>query len=209
MENDVKLSFLILTHNRPKLFNRCLNSILQFSFPFNIEILINNDSNDIYEIYSDKISIRYFKNSDYNLGNLYKFLFDQASGEYIYFLEDDDYLSKNFLKYLENDLSLSEHDLFYMNYKKVNNRKNFLPFYMETKNIDFQLSQILFKKQLLSHFPVVLLNNQLDNDWKLFQILLKKSKLTKIVPNFMFIQTCDGKDNISFPQLNKDERWIN
>jgi glycosyltransferase involved in cell wall biosynthesis len=206
----MKLSFLILTHNRPELFKRCIKSILQFNFNFDIEIFVNNDSNDICKIYDDNISIIYFNKVDSNLGNIYKFLFDQATGDYIYFLEDDDYLSKNFQKYFEPAFcEFGIYDLFYMNYKKVNNLKNFQKFEIEEKNIDFQLSQILFRRNILSQFPNELLNNEIDNDWRLFQILLNKTKSIYSNSHIMYIQTCDGNDNISFPLLNKDNRWSN
>lgn len=41
------LSILILTHNRPKLFNRCLESLKNIELNttgINYEILVNNDS---------------------------------------------------------------------------------------------------------------------------------------------------------------------
>ena len=81
----MKISFLILTHNRPKLFKRCIESILKQEFDFDIEILVNNDSNDISEDYisSDIVSIKYLYKQDQNLSNLYKYLFDLAIGEYI------------------------------------------------------------------------------------------------------------------------------
>jgi glycosyltransferase involved in cell wall biosynthesis len=209
-----KLSILILTHNRPKLFERCINSILQFKFSFNIEVLVNNDSKDIQEIYSDSYPIRYSYYSNNNLGYLYKHLFDLASGEYIYFLEDDDYLSSSFVEHLVLDSSL-----IYMNYKPAKLEDRLLQltyrnnFKIETTNDLFQLSQIIFKKELLPSFPSELLNNHLDNDWKLFQILKQSvdgsdGKIT-LIKKQMFIQTCDGLDNISFPEHNKDERFLN
>lgn len=42
----MKLSILILTHKRPELFQRCLESALHM-LPENVEIIVNNDSNDI------------------------------------------------------------------------------------------------------------------------------------------------------------------
>ena len=92
----MKISFLILTHNRPHLFLRCINSILQFKFSYPVEILVNNDSNDISEINIPDYNIKYFYYNNPNIGYIYKLLFDQSTGEYIFFLEDDDYLSDIF-----------------------------------------------------------------------------------------------------------------
>ena len=199
----MKLSFLILTHNRPSLFKRCIESILQFDFLFPIEILVNNDSSDIMEIYDTRYSVKYFYNKSENLSTVYKNLFIEATGEYIYFIEDDDYLSKNFLKFLNLTF-----DLLYMNYKKVDTRLNFKPFQFELINTDFQLSQILFKKELLKdyEFPN---DNNLHNDWRMFQLVKNRAESIQIINKIMYIQTCDGNDNISFPLLNKDNRWPN
>jgi len=202
-ENNIKLSILILTHNRPILFKRCLNSILSQNFNCSIEILVNNDSNDIEEISNDIFSIKYFYKSSNNLSDLYKHLFDQAKGEYVYFLEDDDYLYKNFAcilnKYIFEDI-----DLYYMKYKNPYENK-YEEISLPTINTHFQLSQILFKKELVENsFPD---NNSLDNDWKLFQTIINKTDNIKLINNIMFIQTYDGKDNISFPKFNKDIRW--
>ena len=83
----MKISILILTHKRPELFKRCINSVItaynKFPLKNNVEILVNNDSNDIQEIYSN-LSIIYSYNN-YNLGNLYFDLFKRANGEYVYF----------------------------------------------------------------------------------------------------------------------------
>ena len=51
------LSILILTHNRPQLFKRALTSVLNNLPDYEIEILVNNDSQDIEEIYSDDVYI--------------------------------------------------------------------------------------------------------------------------------------------------------
>lgn len=207
----MKISFLILTHNRPKLFKRCIESILKQEFDFDIEILVNNDSNDISEDYmsSDIVSIKYLYKQDQNLSNLYKYLFDLAIGEYIYFLEDDDYLSPNFAKHISNNFKYNS-DMYYMNYKRANATVSELlnnsDFKQEKMNLNFQLSQILFKKFLITDqtFPK---DNKLDNDWLMYQEIEKQTDSITLISNLMFIQTTDGNDNISFPHLNKDIRW--
>ena len=81
-----------------------------------------------------------------------------------------------------------------------------MAFEIENINKHFQLSQLLFKKRLISidEFPN---DNHLDNDWKVFQLIRDKTSNITIINQKMFIQTTDGKDNISFPEFNKDIRW--
>ena len=193
MEN-IKISILILTHNRPELFKRCINSVIN-SNPKNYEILVNNDSHDITEIQGE--NIRYYYQKHYDLSSTYKFLFDNAKGDYIYFLEDDDYIIKDFWRYI--DYSYNINYLNYLKYEAVKNIKT--KFKIETVNEDFQLSQILFQKALVKKFPI---GNNIYNDWELFQSI--KNTSINIVPKIMFIQTQDGKDNIS-SIYNKDVRF--
>jgi glycosyltransferase involved in cell wall biosynthesis len=204
--NKPKLSFLILTHNRPLLFKRGINSILQFEFPFEIEILVNNDSNDIQEIKSDTVPIIYSYIQSDNLSDIYKYLFIQARGEYIYYLEDDDYLLNGFLKVF---MLIDTYDLIYCKYRpekiddylKIKFQKE-----PEVKNDLFQLSQIIFKKELLdlNIFPKT---NDINNDWKLYQSLKNNSLSFYFLNKEIFRQTCDGNDNISFKELCNDTRF--
>lgn len=84
----MQMSILILTHKRPDLFNRCILSALK-NIPNNIEIIVNNDSNDITEIPHPQV--QYFYENPEHLSDKYKFILDKAKGEFIYYLEDDDY----------------------------------------------------------------------------------------------------------------------
>ena len=79
-------------------------------------------------------------------------------------------------------------------------------FKQEKMNLNFQLSQIVFKKFLITDqtFPK---DNKLDNDWLMYQEIEKQTDSITLISNLMFIQTTDGNDNISFPHLNKDIRW--
>jgi len=196
----MKLSILILTHNRPELFKRCLNSVINIYPNIQVEILVNNDSCDITEIYNDKVQYFYYKDKD--ISNIYKFLFDKAKGEFIYFLEDDDYILPNFF----NDLDLS-YDLNYLNYRSYNIKETISRYNnckIEVQNKDFQLGQILFKKNIVQNFPK---GNAIDNDWNLLQDILKNTNKVIVVHSFMYQQTIDGNDNISFSHINKDKRW--
>lgn len=197
----MKLSILILTHNRPELFKRCLESVLNI-LPENVdevEVLVNNDSNDITKIIHNQV--KYFNYKDNDLSNIYKFLFNEASGDYIYYLEDDDYLNVHFFKAIDYS-----YDINFFTFISTDIRDTLKIGSIEEipiKNTLFQLSQILFKKNLVHNFPQ---GNHLDNDWKLFQDIRDKGTI-KLIKYFAFTQTTDGKDNISFKKYNKDIRW--
>tara|TARA_R110000787_G_scaffold66803_3_gene149969 strand:+ start:9241 stop:9894 length:654 start_codon:yes stop_codon:yes gene_type:complete len=216
----MKLSILILTHNRPLLFERCINSVLNNLPNYDIEILVNNDSNDITEIYNDKVNIYYYYEKNKKLTDTYKFLYEKSKGEYIFYLEDDDYIKSNFFKflnfnydinflnYLSKDILTYKRNLasyykrFFNKFKslsKINNLSEFLNIYEPR---DFQFSQIVFKKNGIKYWPT---EDNIFNDYKIFKSLELETIFYISKP--LWVQTTDGKDNISFRIFNKDKRF--
>jgi len=216
----MKLSILILTHNRPILFKRCINSVLNNLPNFDIEILVNNDSRDITEIYNNKVNIFYHYKKRKKLTDIYKFLYEQSKGEYIFYLEDDDYIKSNFFKFLN-----FKYDINFLNYISkdiLTYKKNIKLFYKRffTKNKhlskiynlsefidkfeprDFQLSQIVFKRNGIKYWPT---EDDIFNDYKIFKSLELETIFYISKP--LWVQTTDGKDNISFNVHNKDKRF--
>lgn len=200
IERDfMKLSILILTHKRPSLFKRCLESALH-NIPENVEILVNNDSNDIVEIKRNNIKYYYLKSE--NLSDIYKMLLVESKGEYIYYLEDDDYLVKDFysiiMKYLK-------YDLIGANYYPTWNSSWILKCSTSMNkefNINrevFQLGQFIFKRSkiLEVHFPD---SSHIHNDYLLVSRILETNPEVINIPKVIYYQTTDGNDNISFPE---------
>lgn len=205
---STKLSILILTHNRPQLFRRCLKSVIENKFYANvadsIEILVNNDSNDIQEITGSNIKYFYntFEGESNQLTKKYKFLLDSAVGEYVFFLEDDDYLLKDGLQKIWNSISDSKLKLIkhlYMTNERFKSRIEMIKFIQECK--DFQLCQVVFNRELLNsiEFPEI---DRLDNDYLIFKRCLRKCQNHEYLNNKVFIYrlTFDGGDNISVPK---------
>lgn len=202
----MKLSILILTHCRPNLFKRCLESVLKQIKP-GVEILVNNDSCDIEEIKHPQVKYFYYKPA--SLCEIYKFLLIMAQGDYVYYLEDDDYLATDFL---EQDLCA---DLIVGNYCPKYKTPNMLTFmtlykneYKTTKDFlsnlnttHLQLSQHIFKRHHISNFAF-LNDNNIHNDIKLVIHAAFQARSIKTVNKIFYYQTIDGGDNISFPESN-------
>jgi glycosyltransferase involved in cell wall biosynthesis len=214
----MKLSICLPTHNRPKLFTRAIKSILSTDPDFEYEIRVNNDSCDITEIPGEHIHYTYYKDTD--LSNIYKHLFDTSTGEYIFFLEDDDYIHPSFFSSLD-----FEYDINYILYTSIDHIEHYGPHeainrqllnkhltsvtkyseFIDTyDDMYFQLSQIVFKKDVVLKFPD---GNNINNDYKLFSECINKESTIKYIGKQLWIQTTDGLDNISFEELNKDERF--
>jgi len=155
-----------------------------------------------------------------NLGLVYKELFDSVPKDnYFLFLEDDDYIY--------NELTMSDFKLiedkklvlwFYkseINNPDVLNWMRAVRYFEKHKDIkyisedfsknSFQISCFMAKKiQTLDNF---IWDNNLENDYKLFQEHLSSFELKDILilKKIMFVQGIG--DNISFPKYNKDLRW--
>lgn len=200
----MKLSVLIPTHNRPKLFARCLDSVLS-QITSDVEVIVNNDSNDITEITHPQVSYHYNRFS--SLCEVYKFLLTVAQGEYVYYLEDDDYLVDGFF---EQDLNA---DLIVGNYCPKYNTPNTLTFmslykdgwtttdsFLKNLNTEhLQLSQHIYKRSCIDDFDFPNDSN-IHNDIKLTVHAALKAKTIRTSKKVFFFQTIDGGDNISFPK---------
>lgn len=200
----MQLSILIPTHNRPVLFQRCLNAILS-QIDNTVEIIVNNDSNDIVEI--DHPMVTYYYNKYDNLSDVYKFLLNKATGEFVYYSEDDDYVAPDIVKYWST--LYTDYDLFVGNflptYTSLTENKSF---WKKTKmfanNSEYvlndellQLSQYVFRKSLIDDF-VFPNDSNINNDILLVKHALTKQPRIKTSSKIFYLQTTDGGDNISF-----------
>lgn len=109
----MKLSFIIPVYNREKTIGRTLDSIVE-QLDDNIEIVIVNDGsidetelviNQYIKKYEKNIS--YYKKENEGVAATRNFGIVHAKGEYIIFVDSDDYIEKNFIEkingYLEQN----------------------------------------------------------------------------------------------------------
>jgi hypothetical protein len=138
---------------------------------------------------------------------VYKFLLDSASGSYVYYAEDDDYITADIIdKWLE---WIDNYDLivgnFYPTYRntiedttfwnKVRMFSEDMPYFLDKELL--QLSQYVFKRELISDF-VFPDDSDIHNDILLVEHALAKSPKIKTTNKIFYYQTTDGGDNISF-----------
>lgn len=105
-----KLSFIIPTHNAEKYIEKCISSLLSQTYQ-NIEIIIINDgsTDDSEKIITDlqkrdsRIIVRNIQNG--GVSNARNVGFGISSGDYISFIDADDYVSEDYAEYM---LSLAE-----------------------------------------------------------------------------------------------------
>lgn len=111
-----KISVIIPVYNTEKYLKRCFNSVIEQNYP-NLELVIINDgskdnSESIIEEYKTKYQdlISYYKKENTGVADTRNFGVEKATGDYIMFLDSDDYIDKalfeNLEDYIKNDVEL-------------------------------------------------------------------------------------------------------
>ena len=114
MDNKLpKISVIVPVYNTEKYLSKCLDSIVNQSYE-NIEIIIVNDgstddSEKIIKEYEQKYpnKIKYFKKENGGLSSARNYGILKSAGEYISFVDSDDYIDINLFKQLEDEIKKS------------------------------------------------------------------------------------------------------
>ncbi len=121
----MKYSFIVPVYNGEKYIDRCLSSILKQDYD-NYEIIIINDGSTdnslkILNIYKEKYKqIKLYSTKNNGLSNARNLGITKVSGDYIIFVDIDDYINEEMLSYINKQLEDNENiDLIKFNYMKV------------------------------------------------------------------------------------------
>ena len=186
-----KVSIIVNFHNSEKYLSKCIQSILIQNYN-NFEIILwDNNSIDkskkVIETFSDN-RIRYFKNS--NKENLYKarnMAIKESTGEYVAFLDSDDWWEQNYLSSREDFFKNQNFDYSYCNsnffYEKLNKSKLYKSYKLPNGNIfnylvkDYLIiiSGVIFRKKIFDKFGFF---NEKYNIIGDYDFLLRISKKT-------------------------------
>lgn len=101
------ISVIIAAYNAEKTIERCLNSILENKYEDYEVIVINDGSTDetekVVELFaSDKI--KYFYKENTGVADTRNYGIEMAKGEYITFVDSDDYVANNYFENLDKYL---------------------------------------------------------------------------------------------------------
>jgi glycosyltransferase involved in cell wall biosynthesis len=111
-----KISVIILTHNRPQFITRSVSSVLEQDFADFELILIDNGSTDntrqvCEDIAAANAAIRLIRREESSIGAGRNAGLDAAQGEYIAFIDDDDYAYPDMLSFLYGLAETHEADI--------------------------------------------------------------------------------------------------
>jgi glycosyltransferase involved in cell wall biosynthesis len=121
---NIDISIIIPVYNMENYINQCLDSVFNQTHK-NIEVIIINDgsidnSENIINEYKDKYkNIVYINQENQGLSASRNAGIKEAKGQYIMFLDSDDYIEKNCTEILYNQAIKTNSDVVIMGHKKV------------------------------------------------------------------------------------------
>lgn len=134
------ISFIIPAYNAEKTIENAINSILnQKQTTLDYEIIVVNDgstdkTNDVMQKFEKNTKIKYFIKENTGVADTRNYGVSKATGEYIIFVDSDDYISENLLKdieiYIKQKIDLIKWNPIFIDKNKTKLSKN--------KNISFE-----------------------------------------------------------------------
>lgn len=119
-----KFSIIVPVYNTEKYLKRCIESLINQSYK-NFEVILINDgstdnSQQVIDNYTSEYSfIKSFKKKNSGVADTRNFGIMNSTGEYIIFVDSDDYISEKMLEILNTKLKLKKYDLIKFNYVDV------------------------------------------------------------------------------------------
>lgn len=124
-EIEIGVSVIIPVYNVEKYLRKCLDSVMHQTLQ-NFEVIIVNDGStdsslEIIDEYSKKYpnKVRAFNKKNGGLSSARNFALEKSRGEYITFLDSDDYLDEDYLERLFTEAKLNNSDMVCSGQKKV------------------------------------------------------------------------------------------
>lgn len=123
----IKVSVIVPIHNSEKHLDKCINSLINQTEK-NIEIILINDGStdsteEIIKKYDDK-RIKYFSQENKGIGKTRNKGINMAKGEYIMFIDSDDFFAENCVEVMCEQAKKNKSDLVISNFYKVIDNKN-------------------------------------------------------------------------------------
>lgn len=187
-----KISIIVPVYNGEKYLERCIDSVLNQSYK-NFEVLFLDDGSKdnslkILKEYEKKDSrIKVYHHDNVGVAKTRNEGIKRATGEYVTFLDNDDYLDKDFLKnYLEKCLN---YDFIIGGYKRISNKKVFLKKILKSNGFSKYENVApwgkLIKKQFLIKNKIEFFSYPIGED------IIFNMKMFSKTNNYKIIKNCD------------------
>lgn len=156
----IDISVIIPVYNTENYLEKCLLSVLNQSFK-NIEVIIVNDgsSDNSLKIINDFMNtdsrIKLINQENQGLGAARNTGIKEAKGEYIIFVDSDDYINSNGLEILYNQAIKTSADIITTRYQKVLENGEII---YQSPYINTQSNDDYFKNNLMANIPMMAWN---------------------------------------------------
>lgn len=190
---NIKISVLIPVYNGEKTIKRCIESLKNQTLNNNLfEIIIVNDgsTDSTLEILKKYSNIKIINQKNKGISRTRNVCLREANGEYIAFIDSDDYVEENYLKRLLDCAENEKLDFVKCGYNKIKNEKLIYKNQLINKSgferltddelyLDGYLWGALFKKKLLKNisFP--------DEYW--FEDMITKTLIYSRIKSYRII----------------------
>lgn len=223
-----KISIIIPSYNEEKNIARCLDSVLNQTFTDFEAICVDDGSNDntfeIIKNYSEKDSrIIPLKNPNKGVSSARNFGIDNSNGEYIGFVDSDDYIQPQMYEFLYRAVTENNCDYSVCRYEKTNkitvksfeyNHRDFKPeeFISFYDNNFFQNNELVFSSACTKLISVNLINKIRFKNYKIGEDTVFNSELFSKSNKAVFVDSAlysyfVNTESVSFTEL-WDEKWF-
>ncbi|MGU8908540.1 glycosyltransferase family 2 protein [Clostridium perfringens] len=119
----MKFSILVPIYNTETYLKKCINSILEQTYA-NFELILINDGStdncgyicDYYKSIDKRIKVIHKHNS--GVSSTKNIGINNSIGEYIVFVDSDDYIEKNFLEVISKEIESQEYEMIFFGFKE-------------------------------------------------------------------------------------------
>lgn len=203
----MKFSILIPVYNVEQYLRECLDSVIKQSFKDFEVILIDDGSTDnsgkICDEYAKKYPniIKVFHKKNEGLLLTRRFGLKKAQGEYIIFVDSDDYISTDLLKEVTNVLKKDSYDIVIYNFYRFIDKSN----KFEIIKISYEDGTIFDDKNKYELYNEFILNHIFTNMW----IKAIRKEIIDIETDYERWNVSKCEDVVqTFPLLDKAKRII-
>lgn len=213
MSNDDLVSIIIPVYNSEKYISRCLDSVICQTYR-NIEIIVINDGSKddslkILKSYSKKYSfIHLYDQNNQGVANTRNNALKYSNGKYIMFIDNDDYIDKDYVDTYVRIIKQNNSDLVIGGYKRVSDKK--VLFSVKPNNSDWVKYTIvapwakIYKAKVLKDNNIKFLNYGIGEDSYFSVLLYSKTKNISYI-NYTGYNWYYNKSSIS----NSSQRGFN
>lgn len=149
---SVKFSIIIPVYNVNNYLSECVNSVLNQTYKEFEVLLIDDGSTDGSSKLCDKYNrensqVHVFHQKNQGVASARNLGIEQASGDYILFLDSDDWIDSKTLEYLENRLEKKQYDVIIFSYAKEYGDNSYIKYVIEDNQFsEDELSKVVYRR---------------------------------------------------------------